>query len=230
VTAPLRAICFDLDNTLWHVDPVIARAEARLEAWLRDRYPRIPERWSSAQLREARLALAASHADRAHDFSWIRTESMARFAAEVGYPRSMAEEAFAAFFAWRNEVEAFPDVEPALRALRQQYQLASLSNGNADLVRIGLAEMFTVSLAAGVLGVAKPDVRAFTAVAMAIGCEPAEILYVGDDPEADVVGARRAGLRTAWMNRFHRSWPAALPPADFTVHDCEDLLRRLRVP
>ncbi len=229
MAAPLRAICFDLDNTLWHVDPVIARAEARLELWLREHYPRIPERWSIAQLRDARMALAASEAGRAHDFTWLRTESMARLAREVGYPEAMAEEAYAAFYAWRNEVEAFPDVEPALRALREHYRLAALSNGNADLARIGLAGHFSVSLAAGSLGFAKPDRRAFLAVAEAIGCEPAELLYVGDDPAIDVEGARLAGLRTAWMNRFDRPWPASLAAAEVTVVDCEDLCRRVRV-
>ncbi len=229
VAASLRAICFDLDNTLWHVDPVIARAEARLELWLREHYPRIPERWSIAQLREARVALAASDARRAHDFTWLRTESMARLAREVGYPETMAEEAYAAFHGWRNEVEAFPDVVPALRLLGARYRLATLSNGNADLARIGLAGHFSVSLAAGALGFAKPDRRAFLAVAEAIGCEPAELLYVGDDPEIDVEGARLAGLRTAWINRFAKAWPASLVPAEFTVVDCEDLCRHVRV-
>ncbi len=224
----LRAICFDLDNTLWHVDPVLVRAEARLESWLRERYPRIPERWNSAAMHAARRALAAEHAHRAHDFTWLRTESMARFAREVGYPDSMASEAFTAFYAWRNEIAPFADVEPALATLGQHFALATLSNGNADLGVIGLARYFTVSLAANDVGVAKPAARAFIAVAEAMGCAPRELLYVGDDPEVDIAGARAAGLRTAWMNRFGRDWPAALTPADLTVVDCRELVAQIQ--
>jgi len=226
----VRVICFDLDNTLWHVDPVIVRAEERLQAWLRERYPRIGERWTAADLRAARFALVADAPERAHDFTWIRTESMARHAREVGYDESMATEAFAVFFAWRNEVEPFPDVAPALAALRERYTLASLSNGNADLERIGLAPYFRISLAAGSLGVAKPQPQAFTAVSDALGCEPSEVLYVGDDPAVDVAGARDAGLRTAWINRFGRLWPQRIAPADVVAADCHELVRLLVPP
>jgi putative hydrolase of the HAD superfamily len=228
VLTEVRAICFDLDNTLWHVDPVIARAEARLQAWLRERYPRIAQRWDTEAMRAHRMALAAAEPGRAHDLGWVRTESMARLAREAGYPPSMATEAFEAFHAWRCEVEPFPDVEPGLRALAAHYPLASLSNGNADLARIGLAGHFSVSLSAGDLGVAKPAQRAFVAVADALGCAPRELLYVGDDPAVDVAGARAAGLYTAWMNRFGRDWPSGHAPADLVASDLQGLLRGVR--
>lgn len=223
----LRAICFDLDDTLWHTGPAIAHAEAQLHRWLHDHYPRIAERWSLEDLRAARAELAAEAADRAHDFTWLRTESMLRHARAVGYPDGMAEEAFEVFFEWRNRVEPFEDVAPALSGLRGRYLLATLSNGNADLARIGLARHFTVSLAAGTLGVAKPARSAFAAIATALGCAPQDVLYVGDDPRVDVAGARAAGLRTAWLNRFARPWPAEIPPADLVASDLHELVRLL---
>ena len=132
------------------------------------------------------------------------------------------------FFEWRNEVQLFADVEPALASLGEHYVLATLSNGNADLGRIGLAARFMVSLAAGSLGVAKPEAGAFLAVAQAIGCEPSAVLYVGDDPAVDIAGARAAGLRTAWMNRFGSDWPAELAPPDMVATDCNELVRHVR--
>jgi putative hydrolase of the HAD superfamily len=227
VLPALRAICFDLDNTLWHVDPVIVRAEERLMDWLAERYPRIPQRWSLDEMRAARMALVREQRHRAHDFTWIRTEAMARHAREVGYEEGMAAEAFDVFFRWRNEVEPFPDVVPALERLGRRYALATLSNGNADLARIGLDGHFSVSLAAGALGVAKPEPRAFTALAQALGCDAAQLLYVGDDPRLDVAGARAAGLRTAWLNRFAKPWPADLQPADLVARDLIELAAQL---
>ena len=50
-TRPIHAITFDLDDTLWDIWPIIARAERRLHDWLVERYPRIPERFSALELR-----------------------------------------------------------------------------------------------------------------------------------------------------------------------------------
>jgi FMN hydrolase / 5-amino-6-(5-phospho-D-ribitylamino)uracil phosphatase len=225
----IRALAFDLDNTLWDVEPVIERAEHRLHEWLGANYPRITATFSLEAMRTARYELAREQPEHAHDYTWLRVESLARHAHACGYERAVAEEAFEVFFAARNEVETFPDVRPALARLRRAYALASLSNGNADLVRIGLADLFTVSLNARGIGCGKPDRRVFEALASALAMQPAEIAYVGDDPYLDIEGARAAGLHTIWMNRVAATWPDTLARADLAVTDCAELVDRLRV-
>jgi putative hydrolase of the HAD superfamily len=98
-----------------------------------------------------------------------------------------------------------------------------LSNGNADLAVIGLAHHFEVSFSAGALGYAKPDPRAYAALADALTLKPAEILFVGDEPHADVAGPRTAGMQTVWVNRAGVVWPDALPAADVSVTDLAGL-------
>jgi 2-haloalkanoic acid dehalogenase type II len=225
--AHIRALAFDLDNTLWDVEPVIERAEQILHAWLAQRYPRIPELFSLEAMRTARYELARAQPERAHDYTWLRVESLARHARACGYDAAVAEEAFEVFFAARNEVETFPDVRPALEKLSARFALASLSNGNADLARIGLADLFTVSLNARGLGCAKPDPRVFEAVATTLALKPLEIAYVGDDPYLDVEGARSAGMHTIWMNRKEATWPDTVPRPDLIVGDCGELARCL---
>jgi 2-haloalkanoic acid dehalogenase type II len=220
---PIRAVAFDLDNTLWDVDPVIVRAEERWLEWLREHCPRIPERLSLKDLRASRMALAAREPHNAHDFSYLRIASLAQHAREFGYDESISDRAFEIFFAERNQLELFPDVRPALERLRARYTLASLSNGNADLGRIGLADLFSVSLNARGVGAAKPDRRCFERLVQDLELEPHEVIYVGDDPVLDVAAARAAGLPTAWMNRTNQSWPAAVRPADINVSDCLEL-------
>ncbi|MEP4991368.1 MAG: HAD-IA family hydrolase, partial [Paracoccaceae bacterium] len=46
------------------------------------------------------------------------------------------------------------------------------------------------------IGVAKPSRAAFRAAADHLGLAPGHLLHVGDDPTADVRGARRAGMHT----------------------------------
>jgi len=225
----IRAVAFDLDNTLWDVDPVLERAEGRWLQWLRDNCPRIPERLTLDELRASRLALAAREPHNAHDFTYLRIASLAQHARECGYHESISEQAFEIFIAERNLLDLFPDVRPGFARLGSRYALASLSNGNADLARIGVADLFSVSLNARGVGAAKPDRRCFDRLAQDLHLEPSEVLYVGDDPQLDVEAARAAGLPTAWMNRTRQQWPATIQRADFNVADCLDLATQLGV-
>ena len=219
----IRAICFDLDNTLWEVEPVLIRAERILADWLERRYPRIPQRFTRDEMLEMRAVLLAEQPHQGHDLSFLRRETLARCAAAVGYPRDMAHEAFAVWHAARNQVEPYGEVIPVLEELKRRFRLATLTNGNADLAVIGLAHHFEVSFTAGALGYAKPDPRAYAALVNALTLKPAEILFVGDEPHADVDGPRTAGMQTVWVNRGGVVWPNALPAAEASVTDLAGL-------
>jgi FMN hydrolase / 5-amino-6-(5-phospho-D-ribitylamino)uracil phosphatase len=223
----LRAVAFDLDNTLWEVEPVIARAEERWLQWLRENCPRIPERLSLQDLRRARAELAQREPHKAHDMTYLRIASLAAHAREHGYGEQVAEQAFEVFIAARNTLDPYEDVRTGLTRLRRRFTLGSLSNGNADLARIGLDDLFEVSLSARDVGAAKPDRRCFEHLLACLHLSAEQVLYVGDDPELDVAAARAAGLRTGWMNRTGLVWPGPLAPADLNVVNCIDLAERL---
>ena len=225
----VRAVAFDLDNTLWDIEPVIARAELRLQVWLREHCPRIPERVSIEDMRAARELLARQEPHNAHDFTYLRIVSLARHARECGYEEQVAERAFEVFFAARNELDLFADVRPGLQRIRTRYPLATLSNGNADLGRVGLAEFFVLSLNARQIGVGKPHPRCFERLAQELRLAPHDIIYVGDDPLLDVEAASAAGFSTAWMNRVGQPWPGTVAPPDVTIADCMELARILGV-
>jgi putative hydrolase of the HAD superfamily len=220
--APILAITFDLDDTLWAIDPVIERAEQRMHAWLAEHYPRLAQRYSPADLRALRNELADDRPDLAHDLSALRRESLALAAARCGYGREAAEGAFAVMWQARNEVELFADVLPVLRALAQQFTLGALTNGNADIARIGLDGLLRFCVTARETGVAKPHPAIFDAAAAAAGVPAEHILHVGDDPERDVHGARAVGMRTVWINRDGRAWPGG-PPPDAQLNDLHGL-------
>ena len=223
-TRVIRAVCFDLDNTLWDIGPVLERAERILADWMRTRYPRIPERYSPADIREARARLLLEMPERAHDLTFMSLENLARLAESAGYGRQMAQEAFAVWHAARNQCIPFDDVIPSLEKLKARYRLATLTNGNANLGTIGIAHHFEVSLHAGGLGCAKPDPRAYSALADALTLDPSEILFVGDEPQHDVAGPRNAGMKTVWVNRSGQAWPAELPEADHVIADFRERL------
>jgi 2-haloalkanoic acid dehalogenase type II len=227
----VRAICFDLDNTLWQIEPVLLRAERILADWLRVRYPDIVQRFPPEEMLVIRTALLRDEPHQAHDLTYLRRETLVRVARAVGYDaavaRSIGHQAFDVWHAARNEVTPYEEVLPSLDRLKRRFRLATLTNGNADLGRIGLAHHFEVNLSAGALGYAKPDARAYAAVAEALTLKPAEILFVGDEPHADVLGPRAVGMQTVWVNRVEAAWPDALPAADHSIIHIGELVELL---
>ncbi|HET6553489.1 MAG TPA: HAD family hydrolase [Dyella sp.] len=206
----IRALTLDLDDTLWPVLPALERADREVDAFLRQHYPDVARAWPIPAMRALRAEVAAERTDLAHDFTAQRHLTMRRAFATCGIEDAPLEALWEIYFSARNGVELYPDSLPALERITGRWPIASLTNGNADLDRIGIRLHFAHHVCARDTGVAKPDPRIFAAAAERLGLLPAEILHVGDDPELDVVGARDAGLCTAWINRAGHPWPGAL--------------------
>jgi putative hydrolase of the HAD superfamily len=220
----IRALCFDLDNTLWDVWPVIRRAEQAMYDYLVQRYPKITAAHTVETMRAARERTAALYPQMQHDFTFLRLQTLRDHAREFGYLEAMAEEAFDVFIRARNEVELYADVLPALAVLKPRYRLFTASNGNADLEKIGLAPYFERTLAARHVGALKPDPVMFHKVVEGTDLALHEVAYVGDDPHLDVEGARRAGMRAIWVNRTEAPWPESIEPPDWTIRTLTELV------
>lgn len=230
----LRLICFDLDNTLWPVEPVIARAEQETWRWLAERAPAVVARTDVDAMRALRFRLLAERPDYIHNLTALRRDAMALALREAGYgepeARALAEAALAEFLAHRNRVEFFPGAREALERLAARYRLAALSNGNADLARIGLDHLFDTVLSAEKVGRAKPDPAMFLRALADTGTRAGEALHIGDHPEQDVLAARTHGLLPVWANPLRLPRPAGLPddvPAFEYFHELEKLVDRL---
>jgi putative hydrolase of the HAD superfamily len=163
-------------------------------------------------MRDIRARMALENPAMRHDFTWLRKQALRAHAMEAGYPEQMAEEVFAVFYRARNDVVLYDDVLPALEVLQRRFRLFAVSNGNADLAAIGLARFFEQSLAARDAGMLKPDPRIFAMLLERAGIAPRHVVHVGDDPDADVEGARRAGVAAVWLNRYGNAWPRASQP------------------
>tara|TARA_B100001750_G_C15399727_1_gene541979 strand:- start:191 stop:874 length:684 start_codon:yes stop_codon:yes gene_type:complete len=219
----IRAISLDLDNTLWDIDPVIFRAEKVLRDWLSKHYPLITEQFSTEQFLELRCQIVADNADKSHDLKFCRIKVLEIAATSVGYDKSVAEAAFQIFDDARNVVTFYEDVPLALEALSRRFKLLAVTNGTANLTKIGIRHLFHSVILAGDVGAAKPSKSIFDAALDSAGLLPREMLHVGDHPEFDVNGAKNAGLRTAWVNRNNAKWPAHLDLPDITIQTIKDL-------
>ncbi|HUX74060.1 MAG TPA: HAD-IA family hydrolase [Steroidobacteraceae bacterium] len=220
----VRVLSFDLDDTLWPVAPAIAAAEEALWNWLRAFHPQAAKAHSIESMRELRAQVAVRFPERSHDLTFLRKQALSEQFAAAGCDLALAERAFDVFHAARNRVQLFADVRPSLARLAASFPLFALSNGNADLQLCGVGDLFSGHLTARAVGAAKPDRRLFAALAARAGAMPAEVVHVGDDPIADVEGARRSGMQAVWINREARVWPAGLAPPAHTIRSLRELL------
>jgi len=221
--APL-VLSFDLDDTLWPVGPVIAAAESALLSWLRERYPLTLSGHDLESLRALRAGVAQRFPERGHDLTFLRHRTLKDLFGAAGLAESLADEALEVFFSARNRVEFYDDVRPALERLRSRYRLFAVSNGNADLQRCGIGDLFAGHVTASAAGAAKPDARIYAALLEMAGVGAARVLHIGDDPLADVVGATQAGMQAVWLNRDGREWPKSLAAPARTVSTLAEII------
>lgn len=225
-TQAIKALIFDLDDTLWPLRPLILQAETTLYTWLVEQVPAIAEHHTVDSLRERRMALIPNDPRFSFDLWALRHTALVQVLEEFAGDRSLADSGMQVFAHARNQVEMFEEVPRVLELLGQDYSLATISNGFADLQAIGLASHFKFSLAAHEFGCAKPDPRIFQAALERLQLPAHEVMYVGDDLRLDVAGAQAVGMRAAWMNRYkmqlHETPHAQVKP-DLIVHDLHQL-------
>lgn len=114
----------------------------------------------------------------------------------------------------------------------EKYMLGVLSNmGSHDIVyklleRDGILDYFDVVVSSQMLGWKKPDEKVFWYLTRAFGLEPGEIVFIGDDPVADIVGAKNAGLIAV-----HKPRPDTPPSphADAIINSIGELIKVLEL-
>jgi putative hydrolase of the HAD superfamily len=228
-SSPLRLVLFDVDGTLVDHD---GAAAAGVEQWL------MTMGWADA----GNIAGLVSDWDaiaernfpayraRLTTFQGQRRLRLREFLPLVGIDASTwsderLDDVFNTYLisyegAWRS----FPDAAPCLGALRRAAQIAVLSNGNQKqqeekVLRTGLGRYIDVVLTSDLIGVAKPDPRAFELACGRLGVPPHAAIYIGDRLEVDALAATAAGLRGIWLNRTG----GAVPPGVEAVGNLTDL-------
>lgn len=160
----IRLITFDLDDTFWETTPAIQSAETALRDWLAAHALRLGD-FPIEALGAIRRMLVEQEPALRHRISELRRRILQHALQDAGYPadeaNGLAEQAFQVFLDARHEVQIFPDVQPTLEFLANHYTLGVITNGNADVRRLGLADYFQFTLCAEDLGVGKPDPHPF---------------------------------------------------------------------
>lgn len=123
-----------------------------------------------------------------------------------------------------------PEAKPVLERLRRRgLKLGAVLNGPPAVQRhlvqsLGLEALLDHVVLGEVEGYSKPDVRLFRRALELAGIEPEQMLFVGDSPLTDVLGAARAGIPVAWFNTGERRLPRGFPVPNYTITSLSEVL------
>ena len=219
----IKAIAFDLDDTLWAVTPVIIRAEKLLQAWFDEHRPGLDvSREAMGAYQEVIVRNDPSLRYRITEMRRRVIEATLRHGGDTETTaESMSHEGIEVFLKARNEIEFFEGALSTLRHLSAQYTLGALSNGNADIRRLGLSDVFTFAYSAEQVGRPKPAPDLFHVALETTGLAPTEMVYVGDNPEHDIDPANECGMHTVWVDNGTRDPGTSQPTV--RISDIRDL-------
>ncbi|MDG2840020.1 HAD hydrolase-like protein, partial [Vibrio parahaemolyticus] len=162
---PIKAMTFDLDDTLYDNYPVIVRMERELLSWLKHHHPAVAH-MNKADWFALKQRVVQQQPELKSDVTLWRLVQLQQAFSQVGYDEDAAHAAAKAAvdvaLDWRNRFEVPQQSLDVLEELAQHIPLVAITNGNVDLDRIGLTPYFQQVLKAGPDGLAKPATDMFT--------------------------------------------------------------------
>lgn len=206
MSRPLRAVFFDVDDTLYSTTAFATEARRRaVEAMAALGGLRVTADELLSELREVIAEFGSNHD--AHFDRLLR-----RFPEDAlgGHARSVLVAAgVTAYHDTKQEgLRPFPGVREGFRDLHAKTQLVLgvITEGLAvkqseKILRLGIYPYLDRGgvFISDTIGISKPNPKLWLRACTTAGVSPAEAMYVGDNPHHDVVPARQVGMRTVRM-------------------------------
>ncbi len=228
----IKAISFDLDDTLYDNKPVIKNAFLVLFEYLCGQYPAVEKRYDFETFLKSAKSCRQQNPNITNldELRKIHIDSVIKHSTGSNNQQSLhlntfelnslhlnsfeLNRAFSIFWEARQQVTLFPQTLELLKHLSRQLPLVSLSNGNVSPERIGIKKYFNESINLMDAGNAKPHPAMFHLACQRLNIKPQELLHIGDSLPIDIRGAQRAGCLALWFNPGAAS--ASTGYSDFT--------------
>jgi putative hydrolase of the HAD superfamily len=202
----IKAIYFDLDNTL------IDRNEAHLSCIKHFFDSYLPAFFFETEQFLIEQNDNSGYTDRSEFCEWF---------IQYYQPQGWDESSFWNYM--QTNISSFvPPISKQLKAqlvlLKQQYRIGIITNGSIENQsnKIQQVQLNTIFKSNDIYisqqyKTSKPDKALFEIVLSNLKLSPSELLYVGDDPMNDILGATQLGIKTCWVSH-NREWSKAIPP------------------
>ena len=216
----IKLITFDLDDTFWDIKSTIINAEINSRKWIEDRIKKKIEWGTFDDFLEIRNELIKENPSLDYDLGLLRKKIISYHTQKYFKSQKdldeFIEEAYMFFLEERHKIEFFDGVIPVLEKLSLNYKLGVLTNGNADIKKLGIDHMFDFSVSSMDVKSNKPDQGHFIRAKELSQINFHNTLHVGDHPVNDVYGARKLGINVMWFNLNNLVWDIdENPPIQF---------------
>jgi HAD superfamily hydrolase (TIGR01549 family) len=198
----IRAISFDLDDTLYDNMPYIYEAERQLATHIEKFYPSA-SKVTKIQWKNIRIETLSEQPALVNDLGEMRSVTLTKGFRLAGMDNELIPHAvsdcFDHFYHHRSNFVVPKPVRKVLKKLSKKMPIAAITNGNVNLNAIGIEKYFSCIIHASPTHPMKPDRAMFDYVVDALNIPAKNILHVGDDLQKDVEGALSAGFQSAWL-------------------------------
>ncbi|MCV2886234.1 HAD-IA family hydrolase [Aestuariibacter sp. AA17] len=226
----VKAITFDLDDTLYDNYPIMRRAEKHLHQFLAERFPNTAN-MSMHDWGKIKSEFLHQTPSLHNDMGELRKRVLKQGLIQSGYSHMTdldrhVNDAFEHFYFHRSDFKVSESIMSVLAYLSSRVPLIAITNGNVRLHQIGIASYFIQSFHASLQQPMKPHQHMFDLARTQLSVDAKHILHVGDNLEKDVMGAKQAGFSTAWYaeNRsMHLASEKATLLPDIQLTTLEDL-------
>ena len=235
----IKAISFDLDDTLYSNRSVMLATERAMIEFFADN---LPSELSAKYVFDRsfwhpfRKQVIKQSPELIHDVSAIRFACYRLGIASLGVNEADSQEitqrAMHHFMTERCKVNVPEQSHQLLKKLSAHLPVVAISNGNVDTKAIGIEHHFRYIFHAGdragnrILR-SKPHPDMFHQACQQLSITPQELLHVGDCGQADIKGAINAGCQSAWLPHYNVGKPLSVLP-DIELSDVGELLSLLQ--
>jgi len=222
-----KAIGFDLDDTLYDNRPVLINAEEKLNQFLHHEFPKT-QQLSINDWTDIRLEITRLQPTLQQDITLARQVSLTQGLLNSGYTQQQASDgtvkAMEVFLMARNNITLSSSVHETLTLLQKHFRLFVITNGNADINKLGIDHYFEFALQpsqdTSPVVAMKPANDMFIEAEKRLGLSGSNILYIGDHPTSDVKGSVIMGWQSGWFNAhrrplIHYKKPQQLPTFEY---------------
>ena len=207
----IKAVTFDLDDTLWPLREVIIHAHKESNNWIIDKFPNMAKVLFTEQEQKMWQKLIAKDNSLRHRLSELRKKVIETLLIENGVSsedaKATSKDAFDIFLKLRHDITYFEGALEVLKSLKEKYTLGVLTNGNASIETLKINHLFDFYLNAEMVNDSKPGAKMFKEALKITQLKPEEVCHVGDHPDNDVEAAVKLGMKAIWLNLLDADWP-----------------------
>ena len=226
----LKAIFFDLDDTLCDYEASVERSFEAAFAMAQPKYPHLVYGDTRLTFEEVLERQQAAVGRSFLPGNFTKDRFIATLAAGGINDEPLSTEMALLYRRARMEhLALFEDAVPTLQALHGGYILGLVTNGPSDIQRqeiatLNIGSYFPHIVVSEEVGHDKPHPAVFQRALSLAGCDPEDALFVGNSLAHDVAGAKGVGMRAAWVNRKAASRRDGLPAPDYELSSLREVV------